>query len=98
MSHYFEVTIYKVEKQYIPRVLRLSESIITEINHGSRVIISHQILQKIDNEEELCWQLTWANKEAIQYHSEHWFDLPSSNELMSLVKEKIYMGYFLKSS
>lgn len=90
-----ELTIYKVAKANIPRVIQLSMSIIAEMNADEEVITSHQILQKADNEEELCWHLTWVNKEAVQLYTDKWPNLPSTKALMSLVDEKVYSGYFV---
>ena len=95
MSTCTELTIYKVSKENIRRVTELSLSIISEINKNEQVIIFHEILQRTDNDEELCWYLTWINEAAVQLHTETWADLPSANELMSLVKSKVYVGHFV---
>jgi len=95
MSNCSELTIYKVKKENIKRVIELSLSIIAEINEKETVITSYKILQKTDNEEELCWHLTWINENAVQQYTKKWPDLPSANELMSLVDAKLYSGYFV---
>jgi len=95
MSTCSEITIYKVAKGNIPRVIELSLSIIAEMNANEIVITSHEILQSTDNEEELCWHLTWVSEEAVQLYTERWPNLPSSNELMSLVAAKVYCGHFV---
>jgi len=89
-----EITIYKVSKENIPSVVKLSLSIIAEMNADEKVITSHKILQSTDNEEELCWYLTWVSEEAVQLYTEKWPTLPSANELMSLVDSKVYYGHF----
>ncbi|GLS90200.1 hypothetical protein GCM10007916_12670 [Psychromonas marina] len=95
MSSCSELTIFKVSKENIPKVIALSLLIIDEINANETVITSHNILQKTDNEEELCWHLTWINKEAAQLNTEKWPNLPSTKALMSLVGEKVYYGHFV---
>tara|TARA_R110001583_G_scaffold9433_13_gene44823 strand:- start:3551 stop:3847 length:297 start_codon:yes stop_codon:yes gene_type:complete len=90
-----EITIYKVAKENIPRVIALSLTIIAEMNENETVITSHEILQSTDNEEELCWQLTWVSEQAVKIYTEKWPNLPSANELMSLVDAKVYCGHFV---
>jgi nitric oxide reductase large subunit len=93
-----EITIYKVAKANIPRVIALSLSIIAEMNENETVITSHEILQSTDNEEEICWRLTWISEEAVQKYTEKWPHLPSANALMSLVEKKVYYGHFVSLS
>jgi hypothetical protein len=95
MSICSELTVYKVAKVNIPRVIELSLSIIAEMNANENVITSHKILQRTDNEEELCWYLTWVSEEAVKLNEEKWPSLPSSSELMSLVDSKVYYGHFI---
>ena len=95
MSSCSELTIYKVLKENIPKVIELSLSIINEMNENETVITAHKIGKKIDNNEELCWRLTWVNEQAYQLYTVKWPDLPSCNELMSLVETKIYHGLFV---
>lgn len=95
MTNCTEITIYKVAKKNMPRVIELSLAVIAEMNADELVIISNNIMQSVDNEEELYWQLTWINHEAVKKSSKKWPDLPSSKELMSLVNEKVYYGHFL---
>jgi hypothetical protein len=94
MSYCSEFAIFKVSKENIPRVIELSLSIFTEMNLNEKVIISHDILQKTDNEEELCWHLTWVSKEAAKSTTEQWPSFPSTKEFQSLVGENIYYGHF----
>jgi len=95
MSLCYEVAIFKVEKQHIPRVIELSLLVFNEINADQPVITSYDILQKTDTIEELCWQLTWVNEEAVKLTAVKWSTFPSAKELESLVGEKIYYGHFL---
>jgi len=94
MSHCSEFAIFKVPKENISRVIELSLLIFNEMNSSETVIISHEILQKIDNEEELCWHLTWVSKEAVKLTTEKWPIFPSTKELESLVGENTYYGHF----
>lgn len=95
MNKCSEITIYRVSKVNIPRVIELSLAIIDEINTQEQLITSYEILKKTDNDEELCWRLTWINKQAVKLINDNWSSLPSAKELMSLVKEKIYYGHFI---
>lgn len=96
MPNCTEITIYKVSKENIPRVLELSLSVITEMNTDKDVITSYQVMQSVDNDDEICWHLTWVNQAAIKAGSKKWPHLPSSKALMSLVNEKVYYGHFIK--
>ncbi|WP_298944062.1 hypothetical protein [uncultured Psychromonas sp.] len=97
MSLCYEVAIFKVEKHNIPRVIELSLLIFNEINADEKVITSYDILQKTDVEGEVCWQLTWADQQAVKATAIKWPTFPSTKELESLVGEKIYYGHFLSS-
>jgi len=94
MSSCSEFAIFKVSKDNIPRVIELSLSVINEINSKNKVITSHDIFQKVDNEEELCWHLTWVSIEEVKLTSEKWSSFPSTKELESLVDKKIYYRHF----
>ncbi|OUR61290.1 hypothetical protein A9Q74_08900 [Colwellia sp. 39_35_sub15_T18] len=96
MSHCSEFAIFKVPKENIPRVIELSLLIFNEMNASETVIIAHEILQKIDNEEELCWHLTWVSEEAVKLTTEKWPSFPSTKELESLVGENAYYGHFIR--
>tara|TARA_R110001583_G_scaffold18101_1_gene72388 strand:- start:4669 stop:4965 length:297 start_codon:yes stop_codon:yes gene_type:complete len=95
MSLCYEVAIFKVEKQHIPRVIELSLLVFNEINADQPVLTSYEILQKTDTIEELCWQLTWINEDAVKLTAAKWPSFTSTKELESLVGEKIYYGHFL---
>ena len=90
-----EIAIFKVPEKNRARVIELSLSIVKEINADKTVILSHEILSKIDNSEEICWHLTWLNKEAVTLIAKKWQSFPSSKELESLVTDKIYYGHFV---
>lgn len=94
MSACSEVAIFKVPKENIPKVIALSLLIFDEINKQGIVVTSHEILQKTDNEEELCWYLTWVNQEAVKLTTEKWPSFPSTKALELLVGDKVYFGHF----
>ncbi|WP_413702180.1 hypothetical protein ACLKMH_12225 [Psychromonas sp. KJ10-10] len=95
MSICSEITIYKVAKENISRVIELSLLVISEMNEKEKVITSYQILQNTKNEEEVCWRLTWISEEAVEDNKQKWPSLTSASELMSLVETKVYCGYFV---
>ena len=97
MSICSEITIYKVAKDNIARVIELSLLVISEMNETQKVITAYQILQSIDNDDEVCWHLTWVSEEAIENNKQKWPSLPSANELMSLVEAKVYYGHFVEA-
>jgi len=93
-----EVAIFNVAKDNIARVKALSLLLFDEINVDETLITSHNIFQKIDNDEQLCWLLTWRSKEAAKSTSEKWPYYPSTKALESLVGEKVYYGHFVELS
>ena len=95
MSSCLEIAIFKVPKDNIPRVIELSLSIIDEINSQGKVITSHHIFKKVDDEQEVCWHLTWVSIEKVKFISEKWSSFSSTKELESLVDERIYFGHFI---
>lgn len=90
-----EFAVFEVSKNNLARVLKLSELLFEEINTMNDNIIAHEILVKTDNEEEICWHLTWANEDAVKESSNNWANYPSSAELESLVGKKLYYGHFV---
>jgi hypothetical protein len=97
MSLCYEVAIFKVEKHNIPRVIELTLMVFNEINADKQVITSYDILQNTESEDQLCWQLTWVNEQAVKATAVKWSTFPSAKALESLVGEKIYYGHFLSS-
>ncbi|MBB1274428.1 MULTISPECIES: hypothetical protein [Psychromonas] len=95
MSLCHEVAIFKVEQQNIPKVIELSLLIFNEINANETLITSYDILQKTGVEDEICWQLTWVDQQAVKSTALKWPTFPSTKALESLVGEKIYYGHFL---
>jgi len=95
MSHCSEFAVFKVSKENLARVIELSESLFREINALETVIISHEILQKTDDPQEICWHLIWSSEESVKLTAQKWTTFPSSKALESLVDEKRYYGHFV---
>ena len=95
MSICTEIAVFKVAKENTRRVIELSNLIFEEMNSIEVVIISHEILQKKDNEEEICWHLTWVNAEAAKVTTSKWPTFPSTKEFQTLVDENVYYGHFV---
>jgi len=96
MAYCTEFAVFTVEKENQPRVIELSERLFNEMNNERKVLISHDILRKTDNNEEICWHLVWLDEEAVKENTQKWSSFPSSAELESLVGERLYYGHFLK--
>lgn len=94
MSTCTEFAVFKVAKENISRVIELSNMIFSEMNATKTVIVSHQVLQKTDNDEELCWHLTWLNAETAKEVTSLWPTFPSTKEFQTLVGENLYYGHF----
>jgi len=90
-----EFAVFSVIKENQKRVIELSELLFKEMNNEREVLISHNILRKTENNEEICWQLVWLNEEVVEDNNKNWSTFPSSAELESLVGEKLYYGHFL---
>ena len=95
MTSCTEFAVFEVAKANISQVLTLSETLFSEINAQEQRIIAHQFLQKIDNEEEICWHLTWANVEAVKISTANWHSYPSAKAIEALVGKKYYYGHFV---
>ena len=95
MDYCSEFAVFKVSEENIRRVIALSESLFLEINALEKVILFHEILQKTDNPEEICWHLIWSSEENVKLTAQKWTTFPSSKALESLVDEKRYYGHFI---
>ncbi|MFT6924999.1 MAG: quinol monooxygenase YgiN [Psychromonas sp.] len=95
MGHCSEFAVFSVSKENLARVIKLSESLFAEINAHDKVIISHEILQKTDNPQEICWHIIWSSEESVKLTAQKWATFPSSKALESLVDEKRYYGHFI---
>ena len=95
MSTCTEFAVFKVTKENIARVIELSDLIFAEMNAVKTVILSHQVLQKTDSEEELCWHLVWINAQAAKETTSLWPTFPSTKEFQSLVGGNVYYGHFV---
>jgi len=98
MSTCTEFAVFKVAKEKIARVIELSDLIFAEMNAAQTVIISHQVLQKTDSEEELCWHLVWTSAQAAKETTSLWPTFPSTKEFQSLVGENLYYGHFVDAT
>ena len=97
MSTCIEFAVFKVAKENIARVIELSYLIFAEMNAAQTVITSHQVLQKTDSEEELCWSLVWVSAQAAKETTSRWPTFPSTKEFQSLVDDNVYYGHFVKA-
>ncbi|TWX57743.1 hypothetical protein [Colwellia hornerae] len=95
MPYCHEFAVFSVSKENQQRVIELSELLFAEMNNENAVLISHNILLKTDNDEEICWQLVWLNEAVVEENAKKWPSFPSSAELESLVGARLYYGYFL---
>ncbi|BBN81482.1 hypothetical protein PA25_14670 [Pseudoalteromonas sp. A25] len=95
MSKCSEFAVFKVPKKNKARVIELSLSIFKEMNSNGAVIIAHEILQKTDDENELCWHLTWVSEKAAKETTAKWPSFPSTKEFQSLVGDNVYYGHFI---
>jgi len=73
----------------------LSKMIFSEMNADKEVIVSHLLLNKIDNPDELCWNLTWTSPAAAKETTQKWPTLPSTKEFQALVVKDLYYGHFV---
>ena len=96
MAHCSEFAVFTVEIEKQARVIELSKQLFAEMNSDRKVLVSHEILRKTDNNEEICWHLIWLDEEAVKENNQKWPSFPSSAELESLVGERLYYGHFLK--
>ncbi|WP_448563323.1 hypothetical protein [Thalassotalea ganghwensis] len=97
MSICSEFAVFKVSKENKSRIIELSLSIFKEMNANGTVITAHEILQKTDNENELCWHLTWISQEAAKETTAQWPSFPSTKEFQSLVGDNVYYGHFIEA-
>ncbi len=72
MAHCSEFAVFSVKKENQTRVIALSEQLFDEMNSEKKVLISHEILLKTDNNEEICWHLVWLDEEAVKENSQKW--------------------------
>ena len=94
MSLCYEVAIFDVAESNIARVIEVSLLLFKEINADAELIVDYKILQKTNAAEQLCWQLTWRDQEAVKFVAERWSSYPSTPALEALVGEKHYYGHF----
>ena len=95
MSKCSEFAVFKVSKENKRKVIELSLLIFKEMNSDGKVITAHEILQKTDDETELCWHLTWISQDAAKETTAKWPSFPSTKEFQSLVGDNVYYGHFV---
>lgn len=93
-----EFAVFKVPQENIERVIALSNKIFSEMNADEQVILSSQVLQRTDNNTELCWHLTWKNQTVAKEVTAKWPSFPSTKEFQSLVGENVYYGHFINAA
>ncbi|NQZ24127.1 MAG: hypothetical protein HRT53_19030 [Colwellia sp.] len=98
MNKCAEFAVFKVSKENKARVIELSLAIFNEMNAKGIVITAHEILQKTDDGAEICWHLTWKNKEVAKATTQQWPSFPSTKEFQSLVGKNVYYGHFIKAT
>lgn len=98
MNKCTELAVFKVSKENKSRVIELSLSIFKEMNAKGTVITAHEILQKSDDENELCWHLTWISPKAAKETTEKWPTFPSTKEFQALVGDNVFYGHFIAAS
>jgi len=88
-----EFSAFEVKEEHKQRVIELSEMIFSEMNKDETVILSYDILENTQNQEELSWYLKWVNKEAAKSTTAKWPTFPSTKEFQTLVGENLYYGH-----
>lgn len=91
-----EFAVFEVTKENLKQAIALSESLFKEINTDEQLIIEHQILQKTDNPEEICWHLIWRDLDAVKATTACWHNLPSAKGIEAIVGKKYYYGHFVE--
>jgi len=94
MKKCIEFAVFKVSPVNKQRVIELSHLIFSEMNQNSKVILSYDILEKTDDINEICWQITWLDKNSAKETTAKWPSFPSTNEFQSLVGENVYYAHF----
>jgi hypothetical protein len=92
-----EFAVFKVAPENMSRVIELSLAIFNEMNTPHTVITAHQILQNTTQPDELCWHLTWINKEVAGATTQQWPSFPSTQEFQTLVGKNLYYGHFVSA-
>ena len=81
----------------------LAHQILTEVDLSTEIaegevedILEESSAENTPELTEVCWQLTWANTEAVQASKSKWSTYPSSAEIERLVGKKLYYGHFVR--
>ena len=84
------------QKNIITHQILSKVDLSTDISEGEAEDIREESAAENTPElAEVCWQLTWANAEAVQASKRMWSTYPSSAEIERLVGEKLYYGHFV---
>lgn len=94
MKECYEFAIFKVAEENKAKAIELSLAVFKEINAKDTLILSHEVFEKLESSDEICWKLTWANEDAVKVSNKNWPTYASSKALESIVGEKIYYGHF----
>lgn len=97
MNQCTEFAVFRVAKENVSKAIELSEAIFTEMNEGSKVITSSNVLVKTDNPEEICWHLEWVSVEAAKTTTAKWPTFPSTTEFQGMVVKDLYYGHFVSA-
>lgn len=89
-----EIAVFQVKEGSLEQAIALSKAIFSEMNALETVITDYQILKKIDNPNELCWQLTWANEGVAKETTLKWPIFNSTKPFEDLVIKDLYYGHF----
>ena len=80
----------------------LAHQILTEVDLSTEIaegevedILEESSAENTPELTEVCWQLTWANTEAVQASKSKWSTYSSSAEIERLVGKKLYYGHFV---
>ena len=80
----------------------LAHQILTEVDLSTEIaegeaedILEESSAENTPELTEVCWQLTWANTEAVQASKSKWSTYSSSAEIERLVGKKLYNGHFV---
>jgi quinol monooxygenase YgiN len=95
MTYCNEFAVFEVAAKNQEEIIELSLSLFKEMNVEEKVLISHQIMRKTDNPEQICWHLVWRDEAAVAVSKTKWSTYPSAKAIESLVSGKLYYGHFL---
>lgn len=89
-----EFAVFEVTPENQEEIIALSLTLFDEMNAEDNVLISHDIMRKTDNKEQICWHLVWRDESAVEQSRTKWSTYPSANAIQRLVSKKLYYGHF----